>query len=261
MVYYVFRICSSKGAWELKPKKDLKLDLSEVARRFRKVDFRTDSLISVESYGKKVSIYPTGKVLVFDVESEKKGRMIASRVFGMITGKADREARKALFVGRFQPFHKGHLKAVEGIAKRFDMIVIVIGGPAGDEPTLKDPFTFDEREKMMRKALEGRKVDFELHMIRDVEDDEKWAEEISKLGNFEAAYTRNPWTARCLKTLKIPVRKQKNYQRYKHCGTRIRKRILQGKDWKSLIPREVYEYIREIRGEERIKILEKDGKG
>ncbi|MBN2043157.1 MAG: nicotinamide-nucleotide adenylyltransferase [Candidatus Aenigmarchaeota archaeon] len=255
MVYCIFRICSSKGAWELKPKNDLKLDLFEVAKRFEKVDFKTKVLLSVEAYGSKVSIYPTGKVLVFDVKSETKGRMIATKVFKAIAGECEREEKVALFVGRFQPFHIGHLKVVRDIIKKYDRLTVVIGGPAEDEPTVKDPFTFREREEMIIPVLKSTGKDYELHILKDVNDDKKWIESISKIGNYDAAYTRNPWTAKCLKLAKIPVKRQKMYERYKHCGRIIRKRILEGRDWSDLVPKEVYSYVKGIRGEERIKIL------
>jgi Nicotinamide mononucleotide adenylyltransferase len=32
-----------------------------------------------------------------------------------------------LFIGRFQPFHKGHLKTLISLAKKADLIKIVIG--------------------------------------------------------------------------------------------------------------------------------------
>jgi len=35
--------------------------------------------------------------------------------------------RRGLFVGRFQPFHKGHLKAMKDILEKVDELVIVVG--------------------------------------------------------------------------------------------------------------------------------------
>ncbi|MEM2571402.1 MAG: adenylyltransferase/cytidyltransferase family protein, partial [Thermoproteota archaeon] len=34
--------------------------------------------------------------------------------------------RRALFIGRFQPFHKGHLYSVKHILKEFDEVVVTI---------------------------------------------------------------------------------------------------------------------------------------
>ncbi|MFB0514560.1 MAG: adenylyltransferase/cytidyltransferase family protein, partial [Candidatus Bathyarchaeia archaeon] len=35
--------------------------------------------------------------------------------------------KRGLFVGRFQPIHKGHVKAISDILKQVDELVIVIG--------------------------------------------------------------------------------------------------------------------------------------
>ncbi len=255
MVYCIFKICSSKGAWELKPKKDLNIDLFEISKKFKKVDFKTKVLLSVEAYGSKVSIYPTGKVLVFDVQDETKGRKIATKVFRAIAGECQKEESVALFVGRFQPFHIGHHKVLKDIMKKYDKIIVVIAGPAQEEPTIRDPFTFRERKDMISSVLKGTGKDYEIHFLSDTDNDKKWVDAVSKMGNFDVAYTRNPWTARCLRLADIPIKRQKNYERYKHCGRVIRKRIIEGRGWKELVPKEVHDYIIKIRGEERIKIL------
>jgi nicotinamide-nucleotide adenylyltransferase len=43
--------------------------------------------------------------------------------------------------------------------------------------------------------------------------------------------------------------------REKFEATEIRRRILEGEDWKELVPHEVYEYVREIDGDGRINDL------
>jgi len=57
-----------------------------------------------------------------------------------------------VFIGRFQPFHKGHLHVVQqGLAKAKQLIVLC--GSAHLPRTLRNPFTFEEREQMVRQAL------------------------------------------------------------------------------------------------------------
>jgi bifunctional NMN adenylyltransferase/nudix hydrolase len=58
-----------------------------------------------------------------------------------------------VFIGRFQPFHKGHLHVVkEGLAQAKQLIVLC--GSAHLPRTLRNPFTFEEREQMMRHAID-----------------------------------------------------------------------------------------------------------
>ena len=163
--------------------------------------------------------------------------------------------KSSLFIGRFQPFHNGHLKVIRDIVKDSKSITIVIAGP--EKPGEKNPFSFDERKEMLRKTLDREGTDYEIREIHDVNDDDEWGEEIRKLGKFDVAYSRNPWTIRCLKKIGIPVKKHRFYMRWKNCGREIRERILEGKEWKDIVPEKVYEYIKKINGEERIRKLNK----
>ncbi len=36
-------------------------------------------------------------------------------------------ARRGIFVGRFQPVHKGHMEVIKGILQDVDELVIIIG--------------------------------------------------------------------------------------------------------------------------------------
>lgn len=160
---------------------------------------------------------------------------------------------KALFIGRFQPFHNGHMEVIKEILRDNESITIVIAGP--EKPDEKNPFSFEEREEMIKKVLEKEEIDYETHEILDLNNDEKWSENIKKIGKFKVAYSRNPWTISCLKKAGIPVKKHKFYERYKNCGRVIRERIPEGKEWKDLVPKEVYEYLMKINGGERIRKL------
>ena len=54
----------------------------------------------------------------------------------------------AVFIGRFQPFHLGHLDVVKHglrIAKR----VIIVLGSSDAAPTTKNPFSVEERQKLI----------------------------------------------------------------------------------------------------------------
>ncbi len=64
---------------------------------------------------------------------------------------------RGLYVGRFQPFHLGHLGAVKAVLKEVDELVIVIGS-AQYSHNLNNPFTAGERLVMIRRALQEAKV-------------------------------------------------------------------------------------------------------
>ncbi|NIO22898.1 MAG: nicotinamide-nucleotide adenylyltransferase [Candidatus Aenigmarchaeota archaeon] len=255
MSYYVFKLCKDTGGWELKPKRDLKLDLESLADRFDNVHVKTNVILVTEMGGARISIYPSGRILLFDVE-EEKGRKIASRIYKIITKAPEREAKgRALFVGRFQPFHRGHLRAIKDILSKNKEITIVIGS-SQEGRTPENPFTLEERKRMIEKGMKEANVKkYKIISVRDFNNDKKWAEAIRKLAKFDVVYTMNPWTERCFERIGIPVRKHDLYVKDKYSGKEIRKRILENREWRNLVPETVARFIRSIKGEERIRKL------
>ena len=74
----------------------------------------------------------------------------------------------ALFIGRFQPLHKGHIDALEDISKRSDKIIIVIGS-SRQKNTKKNPFSLAQRKKMLALAL--KKIKNKIKIISLPESD------------------------------------------------------------------------------------------
>lgn len=57
-----------------------------------------------------------------------------------------------IFIGRFQPFHKGHLAVIEtGLAQAEQMIVLC--GSAHQPRSTRNPWNFEEREAMLRSTI------------------------------------------------------------------------------------------------------------
>ena len=76
----------------------------------------------------------------------------------------DVEYEYAVYIGRFQPFHNGHLSVVKHgleIAKK----VIVIVGSARSPQTVKNPFSFETRKEMIRNSLHARGTVAELRRL------------------------------------------------------------------------------------------------
>lgn len=60
--------------------------------------------------------------------------------------------KTAIYIGRFQPFHNGHMRAIEHALRTVDRVVIILGS-AQSPRTVKNPFTVDERMMMIRSAV------------------------------------------------------------------------------------------------------------
>ncbi|MCK4613505.1 MAG: nicotinamide-nucleotide adenylyltransferase [Thermoplasmata archaeon] len=159
----------------------------------------------------------------------------------------------ALFIGRFQPFHLGHLKVVREISKEFEPVIVI--GSAEVSHTLKDPFTAGERYLMISRALrtEGIK-DFSIIPIRNVNRYGIWVSHIRTLvPPFDAVFTNNPLTVRLFSEAGYTIRSPVEYSRGKYCGRHIRKQMLEGGEWRHLLPEAVAGIIEEFNGVERLR--------
>ena len=162
---------------------------------------------------------------------------------------------KALYIGRFQPFHKGHLEVIKYLSKRFDHILVGIGSSQYQD-TSDNPFSSDERTKMIKDSLKQEKIEgYSIVLITDIHNPPKWVDHvISIVSDFDVVvsnsnFTRGLFEDKGFKTQETPKFNEKEFS-----GTRIRKRILEGEDWENLVPESVSEIIKDINGVERIKL-------
>jgi len=166
----------------------------------------------------------------------------------------------ALIIGRFQPFHKGHLELAKHILKECDELVIAIAS-AQFNYIEKDPFTAGERIWMIHEALKDGKIDLGKCYIAAVINDENNARWIGHLKSFlppfDVVYTGNAYVSMLMKDSNIKVRNIKFYNREKYNATRIRQLMLTGRNWQELVPRSVAQIIKNIDGIKRMKVISK----
>ena len=160
----------------------------------------------------------------------------------------------ALFIGRFQPMHNAHLEVIKSILEKNDRIMIAIGS-SQESGAKGNPFSFSERKEMIMKTFKENNIaNYCIEGLPDFFDDGKWTDYIkNKLPEFDAAYTGNPATEKCLSKNGITVKKIKMIKGVD--GTSIRKLISRGEKWENLVPKAVYSYIKKIKGDERIRKL------
>jgi len=131
-----------------------------------------------------------------------------------------------LFLGRFQPFHKGHLDAIQQILKEVDCIKILIGS-SNQKRTKENPLSYTERKRYMQKILKGKW--YSILPLPDTDSDQEWLTKLKKTaGYFDIVYlTDNPWTEKILKNNNVPYRKTK--KRISISATKIRAMIRENK--------------------------------
>lgn len=64
------------------------------------------------------------------------------------------EYKNAIYIGRFQPFHNGHLAVVEKGLEIAEKLTIIVGS-ANAAPNTKNPWTFDQRKDLITRTIEG----------------------------------------------------------------------------------------------------------
>ncbi|MBI2558101.1 nicotinamide-nucleotide adenylyltransferase [Candidatus Woesearchaeota archaeon] len=160
--------------------------------------------------------------------------------------------KRALFIGRFQPFHNAHLVDIKKVLKEADEVAIAIGS-SREKNTLENPFSYNERKQMIVNALKKNKIkNYKIYPVPDLYNDKKWVEYIKKhLPRYDFVYSGNPWTLRCFKKFDSKVKKIKLIRGIS--STIIRNRIVSGQDWQELVPKEIESYIKKINGVKRIK--------
>jgi nicotinamide-nucleotide adenylyltransferase len=166
-------------------------------------------------------------------------------------------------VGRFQPFHLGHLQAIKHILGRVDDLIILVGS-AQHSHTYENPFTAGERITMIRHALKDAKINparYSIIPLPDAEFHKVWvAHLLSQIPEFQTAFTNEPLTARLLKEAKVPVEKIPFFNRERFNSTEVRRRMANGTNWASLTPKSVAVYLNSIDAVNRIKEISSSDK-
>ena len=171
--------------------------------------------------------------------------------------------KRGLYVGRFQPFHLGHLSAIKEVLKEADELVVVIGS-AQYSHNFNNPFTAGERLVMVRKALEESGVDSGrvwIVPVPDVHLHMMWVSSVEGYTpHFDVVYSNEPLTRRLFTEAGYQVKPIRFFDRKDYSSTEIREKMVKDENWEKLVPKSVRTLIKEIDGVNRLKDLTKTDK-
>lgn len=168
------------------------------------------------------------------------------------------DTHRGLLIGRYQPFHLGHLQCIQHVLKKLPEVIIAIGS-AQFSHTLHNPFTAGERLTMIRLAMDEAKINASTYYvipIRDLRVHDLWvAHVVSQTPRFEIVFSNEPVTSRLFKEAGFRVEPIPFYDRETYSATEIRERVVKGESWDKLVPASVAAYIKSIFGDERLREL------
>ncbi len=165
---------------------------------------------------------------------------------------------RGLFIGRFQPFHNGHLEVIKEMASQSSKLILGIGS-AQLSHTLEDPFTAGERHLMISEALDAEKVtNYYIIPIMDINRYKVWVAHVtSQVPPFDVIFTNNELTATLFREAGIRVERPKLYDRSKYSGKEVRRRMARDGDWRELVPEPAARVMDELNGAARLRTLAK----
>lgn len=168
--------------------------------------------------------------------------------------------RTSLYIGRFQPFHLGHLDAVRQIQEdgKTDLLIIGIGSAETDFVP-DNPFTAGERFQMIYESLieAGIPADFfQICPLRNIDHYGLWPHHISLLTPpFAQVYSGSPLIRRLFRGM-AEITPLELKDRTGISATRARAAIRTGIDLSKLLPPPVIRQLNTLAAKQRLSDIE-----
>ena len=161
-----------------------------------------------------------------------------------------------LMIGRFQPFHLGHLEALKFALSKVDKLWLGLG--SSNKPTEKNnPFSAEERKEMILSSIDdSMKEKISIYFIPDLENHVKWIEMIDTIvPNFDIVFsndelTNHLYSKKDVQVISIPFLKREELS-----GTNIRDLIISDQQWEHLVPKGTKNFLINTSAKERLKNL------
>jgi nicotinamide-nucleotide adenylyltransferase len=142
-----------------------------------------------------------------------------------------------LLIGRFQPFHLGHLEALQFALSKVDKLWVGLG--SSNKPVERNnPFTAEQRKEMILASIDDlMKEKILIYFIPDVDNHIRWIEKIDTIvPKFDIIFsnddlTKHLYSKRNIQVISIPFLNRESLS-----GTNIRDLIIRDQKWDDLVP-------------------------
>jgi nicotinamide-nucleotide adenylyltransferase len=165
------------------------------------------------------------------------------------------DTTRGILIGRFQPFHEGHMRVVEDIIDEVDELVLGIGSAdASHEP--RNPFTAGERIMMIQNTLASLETTTYVVPLDDMDRNSVWVSHVESMSPwFDVAYSNNPLVIRLFREDGIDVHQTEMFDRENLKGSEIRELMARDGDWEQFVPDAVVEVVEEVDGISRVDAI------
>jgi nicotinamide-nucleotide adenylyltransferase len=159
-------------------------------------------------------------------------------------------------IGRFQPFHLGHLEAIKFALSNVEHLHVGIGS-SNKSHEERNPFTADERKEMILSSIDDTIAKrLSIHFIPDVDDHSKWTHLVDEIiPEYDVVFSNDDFThelygKRGKSIISVDLKSRSNLS-----GTNIRNLILTDQDWKEFVPSGTRDVLSQIDGKKRLEDL------
>ena len=161
-----------------------------------------------------------------------------------------------LLIGRFQPFHLGHLEAFQFALSKVDKLWVGLGS-SNKSVQKNDPFSAEERKKMILSSIDDSMKDkISIYFIPDLDNHVTWIEKIDTIvPKFDIIFSNDELTKHLYSTRSVQVTTIPFLKRDVLSGTRIRELIISDQKWDDLVPEGTKNFLINISVKERLKNL------
>ncbi len=161
-----------------------------------------------------------------------------------------------LLIGRFQPFHLGHLDAIIFGLSKVENLWIGIGS-SNKSHEMKNPFTADERKEMILSSIDSKLANrIKIYYIPDVDDHEKWTYSIDSIvPSYDLVFSNDKFTQslyqkRKKQVIAVPLKNRESLS-----GTLIRSKIANNQNWEESVPNGAKKILQKISTKERLSVF------
>ena len=163
--------------------------------------------------------------------------------------------KKGLILGRFQPFHLGHLRLIETV-KGDNLELMICIGSAQKGRTKDNPFTTEERRIMVEAVVSRLDCKYQIYDIPDVNNNDLYVSHLETfVPEFDTVYSGNSLVLKLFKAAGYRTVMPEMVNREVWEGAAIRQAMTEDDEWETAVPLQIVDIIRDLNGIEKLQNL------